>query len=1347
MLHIGGTARAFGATDVADSTAAKTATHLEFGHIFEHLPWALAITLALLVLTGVWLWSLRQQVQHRTRQFRASEERYRLLVENAGEGVVVATEQRFVFANQKAADITGYTIEELTALNFVDEIHPGDRKHFLFRLQRKIRDGRGDTQHQFRIFTKTGELRWILAHSVKIEWDGQPAVLGLFTDISSQKQTEDALRASEERYRTLVENQSDLVVEIDAEGRFTFVSQSYCDAFGKTIDELIGNTFMPLVHEDDRENTARAMEKLVEPPYTAYMEQRALTKDGWCWFAWSDKAIVDDRGQIISVIGVGRDISRRKLAEHALKERDALLQATFESTTDGILIINENGGIIDSNSRFARMWHLTPELIATSQDQKLIDIVAEQLTDPDGFKTRIAALYKNPEPNLDHLYFRDGRVFERYYCPLMVNDAYRGSVWSFRDITERERAARTETTIYQISRAASQTQQLEHLFASIHEIVGGLIDARNFYIALYDPQTEMLSFPYYVDEHDPPPEPRKLGNGLTEYVLKTGKPLLLRPDISQSLKQNESVQRFGFPARDWLGVPLQTKDRMIGVLAVQSYTREYGFGEREQEILSFVSTQIAMAIERVQAEDALRKSERRYRLMFKRSPVGILHYDENLIITEFNDRFVDILRSSRQLLQNLDMKTLKDQRVLDSLRSPLSGQEGFYEGPYMTTTSNQQIYVSIYTAPFYDARGERQGGIAIVLDITERMKAEQAHRESENKFRTLTETAASGIFIIQGEYFKYINQAGEKICGRTMAELRHLQFWEVVHPDDREMAQHRGLARQRGENVPSRYEFRLITPDRGTRWIDFTAAFIEFGGESALLGTAFDITDRKLAEEALATETERLLVTLRSIGDGVITTDVAGYIVLINKIAEDLTGWSQAEAEAHPLADVFRIIDSESRLPIANPIAQVLDSDMIVSPTMQHILISRTGTERIIANNIAPIRDRHGQVIGGVLVFRDITEMQEMEQARKRFINAISHELRTPLTPILGYAEMLLTVDLDAEQQKTLLKQIIRSVGREEKLIDELLAIARLESGTERYHFQEINAFALFEEMTSNCHMLVKQMIRDRYDTDDFHFEFAISPELKTVRLQADSGRVQQVVENLLINAIKFSNPSDLWIELKAELRDKNIQVAVCDHGRGIPLHEKEKIFKAFYQIRRGSDDVSDGIGQGLVIVRRYVEAHGGTVQVESDVGQGSCFIFTLPVSSHTDSPLTSRSLLLVEDDETTSNFITLLMRKQGYAVTLAKNGAEALQYLTELAPDLMVLDLQLPDILGEQVLEKLTRLGYDIPVLICSAQPEEKIVQVMGDFALVRDYIIKPFPPRDILSKVEDILSNSRHY
>ena len=195
------------------------------------------------------------------------------------------------------------------------------------------------------------------------------------------------------------------------------------------------------------------------------------------------------------------------------------------------------------------------------------------------------------------------------------------------DITARKRAEQVQDATYRIAEAANTAADLPALLRRVHEIIEGLMPARNFYIAVYDPATETLSFPYFVDEFDTRDLPRRLGKGLTEYVLRTGQPLLATPQVYDDLVARGEVELIGAPSIDWLGVPLRVHERTIGVVVTQSYTAGVRYGEQERDILAFVSTQLALAIEGKRAADALRHAEERYRAFIAQSTEGIWQFE------------------------------------------------------------------------------------------------------------------------------------------------------------------------------------------------------------------------------------------------------------------------------------------------------------------------------------------------------------------------------------------------------------------------------------------------------------------------------------------------------------------------------------------------------------------------------------------------------------------------------------------------------------------------------------------------------------------------------------------------
>ena len=219
-------------------------------------------------------------------------------------------------------------------------------------------------------------------------------------------------------------------------------------------------------------------------------------------------------------------------------------------------------------------------------------------------------------------------TFESVGNNLLNDPTVNGVVLHSRPIDERKRAERLHSSLYRISEATHRTHNLDELFPALHAIISELMPAQNFYVALYNHANNTLDFPYFIDEFDAKPiEPQPLGRGLTEYVLRTGKPLLALPKDFEKLMQMGEVDLVGSPSIDWLGVPLKAGDKPLGVMVVQSYTENIRFGEKERDILTFVSEQAAMAILRKQAEEALRENETRYRELFENSPISLWEED------------------------------------------------------------------------------------------------------------------------------------------------------------------------------------------------------------------------------------------------------------------------------------------------------------------------------------------------------------------------------------------------------------------------------------------------------------------------------------------------------------------------------------------------------------------------------------------------------------------------------------------------------------------------------------------------------------------------------------------------
>ncbi|MCE5197976.1 PAS domain S-box protein [bacterium] len=253
---------------------------------------------------------------------RGSERLYRTLIEQMPAGAMLTDHNGTIkYVNSKASKLTGYSIEELCQK--INLFHPDETEaHRCYDLAFSDNPTSGTCETRF--IRKDSSTMWVSLswQPVYSEVDGWCCVNTIFTGISEQKKAEAALRRSETRYRGLIESQQDLIVRTTPDGRFTFVNNAYCRMFGKSAEELIGSSFVPLVHTDDLPSTLAAMELLDEPPYRATMEQRAMTVQGWRWLAWEDCAILDSSGNMVEIQAVGRDITENKLAGKALKKSE-----------------------------------------------------------------------------------------------------------------------------------------------------------------------------------------------------------------------------------------------------------------------------------------------------------------------------------------------------------------------------------------------------------------------------------------------------------------------------------------------------------------------------------------------------------------------------------------------------------------------------------------------------------------------------------------------------------------------------------------------------------------------------------------------------------------------------------------------------------------------------------------------------------------------------------------------------------------------------------------------------------------------------------------------------------------
>ena len=554
-------------------------------------------------------------------------------------------------------------------------------------------------------------------------------------DITDRKRAAERLHASEQRFRALVEHSSDVITLLAPDGTVIYASPSTQPVLGYGATENVGRSAFELVHPDDRADALELFGELMQRPgHLVKTELRALHQDG----SWRRLEAVGvnrlDDPAIRAIVVTYRDITERQRTERDLRETLSLLNATFESTTDGILVVDLAGHIISFNRIFTELWRIPDSILEAKDSAQTLAFVLEQVVDPAGFLNKIRELYARPDASsFDVLTFKDGRIYERFSQPQRIAGKSVGRVWTFRDVTDAKRAEQIQLATYRISEAAHAARTLQELFGAIHRIVGELMPARNFYIALYDAANDHLTFPYHVDEYDSDFPSKKPGKGLTEYVLRTGQPLLVTPEVHAELERRGEVELIGPASIDWVGVPLKIGDRTIGVLVAQTYTPGVRYRDTEKHVLQFVSTQIAMAIERKRTEEQLHESERKYRLLFETNPEPMFVYDfETLRILAVNGAAVARYGHTESEFLQLTLRDIcppEEQGRLDEELARRPDDGAVRAGVRHWTKQGQRFDVDLVARPLEFAN--RHARLVLARDVSAQRQLEEQLRQSQ----------------------------------------------------------------------------------------------------------------------------------------------------------------------------------------------------------------------------------------------------------------------------------------------------------------------------------------------------------------------------------------------------------------------------------------------------------------------------------------------------------------------------------------------------------------------------------------------------------------------------------------
>ncbi len=502
-----------------------------------------------------------------------------------------------------------------------------------------------------------------------------------------------------------------------------------------------------------------------------------------------------------------------------------------------------------------------------------------------------------------------------------------------RDAQERQRAEELRTALYRIAEAADRTASLEELYQQVHEIIAKVILAESFYIALYDEKPDSLIFPFYLDEVDPRLTTRKSGKGRTEFVLRTGKSLLCTAELHREMQQRGEVELTGSPTAVWLGVPLRIEGKTIGVMAVQHYTDPAAYGENEQQVLEYVSSQVAKAIARKRAEEELQESEKRLRILAEASFEG-LAFSENGIIVETNDQIAHMLGYAREEMVG---RPISDFVAFESrarvLHAVQTDNTETYE--HMLLRKDGSVFPVETCARLLQTDG-RKIRVTAIRDITERKRVEQAHQQSEERFAKAFGSSPEGISIStqkDGRLLE-VNDAYVRMMGYERSELigksvKDLNLWA---PGEREHV----MAKLQESGAIREHNTTYRTKQGRVREAQISIDQIRVQEEPCLLVTIRDVSESRLMEQQL-----RAAQKMEAVGRlaGGVAHDFNNVLMIISSAAQMMQGAPHDDRNARYLpqilsatekaASLTRQLLAFSRQQVLHP--DILDLNIVVS--------------------------------------------------------------------------------------------------------------------------------------------------------------------------------------------------------------------------------------------------------------------------------------------------------------------------------------------------------------------------------------------------------------------------------
>ncbi len=975
------------------------------------------------------------------------------------------------------------------------------------------------------------------------------------TDITKRKETEERLRNSEEKFRRIVENNQDVVVLTQPNGFISYISPACLNVLGYDPEDLLGKQF-EIIHPKDLNRAKNVYSEALKGKSYSNYEYRVVTKEGktkWVSTSWSP--IVTD-GNVRFVVSVIKDITERKKTERDFAWSFSLLNAALESTADGILIVDRAGKVSSYNKRFAEMWRIPEPLLLTRDDNRLLAFVLDQLRHPQLFLKKVRELYNTPEAeSYDTLEFKDGRIFERYSKPQNLDGQIVGRVWSFRDVTESKHYEERLSALNSYAGKLHVAQTFDQVCELTLDAMEKTLEMAHASFATVEGKA--LCFKHQRGYRSPVDFCLPLSGekkGITVRAAVTRKSVIVSDTLNDPdyVSGNPKLP----PARSELAVPLVSENRVIGVLNAEGMEPNE-FDKNDCRLLETLAFHASTAIRNIAEQQEIRKLNEQQNLLMS-SFTSVIH------TVNLHSRLVKIAGAIQQLGWRRVVLSVRDEHL--NITRPED---------IVTVGLTKQEKSFLWT--------NRHSG-----EVWRRRFGPEFERYKIGEFYYLPWSDPT----VRKKFAK--GTIPSKLSKECMVDWdpQDLLYAPLRLTDGRTV----GVVSVDDPVDGKKPTQKTLTPLE--LFLHQAAVSIENAKLIKQVEDYAEHLEERITERTaeLKRSEEKIKSIFAASPDAITATDQNGNISECSEQTLKIHDYSKKEDLLGKSA--FVLIAKKDHQKAMENMAKTAKQGSIKN--VEYTFTSKDGREFPAELSASVVRDASGNIAGFVAVSRDITERKQIEQRLMRserlaaigeLAGMVGHDLRNPLQGIAGATYYLRSKLAGKIHEKVdeMLHIIQKDIEYSNKIIDDLLEYSR----EIKLELTETNPQAMIKETLS----FVKTPENVRI----------VNESKSAPTIAVDIEKLRRVFLNLVRNAFD-AMPKGGTLTISSKKTEDSVSFVFADTGVGMCGKTLQKLWTPLFTTK------AKGMGFGLAICKRIVEAHGGSISVESKIGCGTTFIVTVPI-------------------------------------------------------------------------------------------------------------------------------------